>query len=760
MNKNYTLKHVFLIIAISIVGFVHSQETFTFTNCGATGQDGPDAGAVTAEYVGTTLEGDVTETDGIQYWTVPATGEYSIQVSGAQGGDAGGLGARMYGEFDLVSGQELKLLVGQAGATDDFQHGSGGGGSFVVYSIDDMPLIVAGGGGGHGKGSPGINVNTRGAITEAGQAGGVSGAPGGTGGGGGAAASGLTGGTADTPGADSPGSTWASGGGGFFTEGGACSAGTVPGGRAFVDGGQGGEPALGGSGTHSEGGFGGGGGAGDRGAGGGGYSGGGGGTSNNDGGGGGGSYNDGVNQTNTAGVNPGHGSIIIIQLCLPLTVTVSSEEICLGETFTLDAEGEGVITWDGGVTNGEPFEPDAAGVTTYTSSSDDDLDCGFTVDIEVFELPEVTASVDETEICLGESVTFTGGGATTYEWGPIDIVDGEPIELDESGVFVVTGTDDNGCENEAEIEVTVFELPVVEATADATELCEGDELILTGEGAEDYDWDMGVTDDEAFVPDIGTETYTVTGTDDNGCEDTDEIEVTVYELPTVTASASETEVCFGYEVTFNGDGAEVYEWDMGVTNDEPIAMETAGTNIFTVIGTDDNGCENTASVTVEVLDEIVVTSTLTDEILGGDGAIDVSVSGGAPGYTFDWDNDGTGDFDDTEDLTDLVGGLYTLVVMDDNGCTTTVVIDLTSQVSISNIELAKIVLYPNPTTDNIIIQSPEAFVYSIVTINGKTILNGNGVKNEEISLSEFAKGIYFVNLTIEDQTKTIKVIKQ
>ncbi|MDG1915722.1 MAG: T9SS type A sorting domain-containing protein [Crocinitomix sp.] len=687
MNKNYTLKHVFLIIAISIVGFVHSQETFTFTNCGATGQDGPDAGAVTAEYAGTTLEGDVTETDGIQYWTVPATGEYSIQVSGAQGGDAGGLGARMYGEFDLVSGQELKLLVGQAGATDDFQHGSGGGGSFVVYSIDDMPLIVAGGGGGHGKGSPGINVNTRGAITEAGQAGGVSGAPGGTGGGGGAAASGLTGGTADTPGADSPGSTWASGGGGFFTEGGACSSGTVPGGRAFVDGGQGGEPAPG---ADSEGGFGGGGGAGDRGAGGGGYSGGGGGTSNNDGGGGGGSYNDGVNQTNTAGVNPGHGSIIIIQLCLPLTVTVSSEEICLGETFTLDAEGEGVITWDGGVTNGEPFEPDAAGVTTYISSSDDDLDCPFTIDIEVLELPEVTASVDEDEICIGESIVLAGGGADEYTWFPLEIEDGED-----------------------------------------------------------------------YTPGVGEFTYTVIGTDDEtGCENTAEVDVAVYDLPEVVATASDEEICLGGSVTLNGEGATTYVWDPEEEDGVEFTPDATGTTTYAVEGTDDNGCVNEAEIDVTVYEALEITFTTTDEILGTDGEIDITVTGGSTPYTYDWDNDGTGDFDDVEDLEGLTCGTYIVVAVCDAGCTASETIEVGCQVGIEELNGLAVSIYPNPTKDNIIIQSPEAFVYSIVTINGKTILNGNGVKNEEISLSEFAKGIYFVHLTIEDQTKTIKVIKQ
>lgn len=57
---------------------------------------------------------------------------------------------------------------------------------------------------------------------------------------------------------------------------------------------------------------------------------------------------------------------------------------------------------------------------------------------------------------------------------------------------------------------------------------------------------------------------------------------------------------------------------------------------------------------------------------GGDGQINIDVTGGSNPYTFDWDNDGTGDFDDPEDLTGLTAGTYTVIVKDDNGCTDTI----------------------------------------------------------------------------------------
>ena len=54
-----------------------------------------------------------------------------------------------------------------------------------------------------------------------------------------------------------------------------------------------------------------------------------------------------------------------------------------------------------------------------------------------------------------------------------------------------------------------------------------------------------------------------------------------------------------------------------------------------------------------------------------DGSIDITISGGTLPYSYDWDNDGTFDFDDGEDLENLSGGTYNVVVRDVNGCETT-----------------------------------------------------------------------------------------
>lgn len=145
---------------------------WTFTNGNSAGRTGPTVSNLRILYntVGNTwINNDsyFTVTGGIQYWTVPRTGTYTITARGAQGAPAtvtgGGLGTVMQGDFSLRQGQKLQILVGQSGRppTGQFSYGNasaGGGGSFVVLNSGVVAtvanvdlLLVAGGGGGSGN---------------------------------------------------------------------------------------------------------------------------------------------------------------------------------------------------------------------------------------------------------------------------------------------------------------------------------------------------------------------------------------------------------------------------------------------------------------------------------------------------------------------------------------------------------------------------------------------------------------------------------
>ena len=397
----------------------------------------------------------------MQTYVVPA-GINLIQIEawGAQGqGGNGGLGGYVSGELSVTPGETLNIFVG---GQDGYNGGgigwaasakNGGGASDVRVGGTTLAdrVIVAGGGGAGGPTDVGTHSGgaggggTVGPNYAGGGGGGGYGGPGGVGG--------LTGGTGNT--------TCHSGGagGGGFTSGGTGSCNTCYSSTCGEDGtlGQGGNGDTWENGIcySSYNGTAGGGG---------GYYGGGGTSVGNcgSGGGGGGSSWTGslANNVLTGGVKTGNGQIVITELCTGLITTVSSDSICEGEEVTLHAEsaGTGVITWDGGITDGVAFTP-SVGTTTYTATSSDPNDCPFVIDVFVGANPVVDAGSD-LNLCEGEEATLNGSGtATDWTWdgGVTDGVSFTPPVG--TTTYTLTGLiDSTGCSATDMVDVTYNEI--------------------------------------------------------------------------------------------------------------------------------------------------------------------------------------------------------------------------------------------------------------------------------------------------------------
>lgn len=364
--------------------------------------------------------------------------------------------------------------------------------------------------------------------------------------------------------------------------------------------------------------------------------------------------------------------------CDELTTVVSATDICLGEEFTLEGTSVngGVITWDGGVDNGVPFTPVAAGTVTYNATSTSPDDCPFSVDITVHDLPTVIANVDDADICLDESVIFTGGGADSYSWD-MGVVDGVAFTPAVAGLvtYTVTGTTlAAGCENTATVDVMVNDIPIVTASVDDDEICLGESIIFSGGGADTYVWDMGVVDGVAFTPmAVGVETYTVTGTDAvSGCENTASIDVEVLDEIPVVANVSDANICIGESVIFTGSGADTYIWDMGVVDGVSFTPVAAGTFTFNMLGTITGGCSGVDDVTITV-HPLPIVNFIADETKGC-APFATSFSSSTPGATYMWSfgDGGTGSGASVNHNYPSAGEYdVTLTVITVNGCTAT-----------------------------------------------------------------------------------------
>jgi gliding motility-associated-like protein len=284
---------------------------------------------------------------------------------------------------------------------------------------------------------------------------------------------------------------------------------------------------------------------------------------------------------------------------LPATSAGTDVSICAGQSTTLTASGANTYTWTGAA--GNPITVSPAVTTTYTVTGTSAAGCtnADQVIVTVNPLPSVNGGADVT-VCSGQAVTLTATGTSTYSWNPA-ITNGVSFNPTNTATYVVTGTSALGCVATDNVLVTVNPIPVV-VVNDAA-LCVGGTVALTASGATTYAWspatNLSATTGSNLTFTAGSTTnYTITGTSAAGCVGTDNATVTVNALPVVIAGADQT-VCEGNQITLTASGATTYSWNPIATNGTAFTPPL-GTTLYTVTGTNANGCIATDQVSVLV----------------------------------------------------------------------------------------------------------------------------------------------------------------
>ncbi len=195
--------------------------------------------------------------------------------------------------------------------------------------------------------------------------------------------------------------------------------------------------------------------------------------------------------------------------------------------------------------------------------------------------------------------------------------------------------------------------PRVEADLFPKRICEGSCTELEAEafhGNPPYAFTWGhdsVPDGpgpHVVCPDQTTD-YIVTVTDSSGETDKDTVTVVVDPLPDVVAGG-DTTVCQGECVGLSVSGGNGYEWSPDSTLDDPTLEDPLAcpdvSTIYSVVGTDTNGCKASDNITVNI--EICIEVALSGDTVceGGSGQLEAVASGNNPPFTYDWSGGGLG----------------------------------------------------------------------------------------------------------------------
>lgn len=385
-----------------------------------------------------------------------------------------------------------------------------------------------------------------------------------------------------------------------------------------------------------------------------------------------------VQVTDVATGCPAYNSATVTVFTIPtVAATTPNTTVCSGSPATLTASGADTYTWQptAGPISGTTVTVNPITTTTYTvtgTSIDGCVDTG-TVTVITNPLPPVDATSSSPDVCIGSFVTLNAAGAVTYNWQPGNNNNASyNVTPATNTTYTLTGVDGNGCVNTDSLTMIVNPLPTITATASPDTVCTGNADTLTAFGGVSYVWSNGDTSNTSIVAPSTLTTYTVTGTDTNGCANNGT--VTVYALLSgpVTATAAYPAVCSGSPDYLSASGASNYNWMPGNMSGSSIVINPSATTTYTVTGSTSNGCVKIDSLTVTVNQLPAVAGSASDYIFCA-GAPSTLTATGASTYT--WNPGNLAGNSVTVNPTSTT--TYTATGTDANGCSDTANVTLT-----------------------------------------------------------------------------------
>ncbi len=374
-------------------------------------------------------------------------------------------------------------------------------------------------------------------------------------------------------------------------------------------------------------------------------------------------------------------------------VTEQVNVLCFGEntgSITTDISG-GTAPYSFSWTNGSSAQNISSLVAgTYTITVTDALGCIETATVVITEpaAPLALSSSVTDILCHGGNnggidLTVTGGtGIYSYQWsdGFAFIYDDTTQDLSNlyADQYLVIVTDENGCFDSltSVIEEPSAPLELTSQTIDVD--CFGaatgsiDINITGGTPNYSFSWSNGSTAEDLTAITAGD--YTITVTDQNGCQIQSTITINEPVAPLEVSTVGRDALCFGastgsIETNVTGGTAPyTYSWSNGSTNEDLINIPAG---VYTITVTDANGCTAFSGSTISEPVELLVNISITDPSCFGfsDGSVVLDITGGVQPYYFNWGNQNEILLNNpSETIDSIITGEYFIRVTDDNGC--------------------------------------------------------------------------------------------
>lgn len=382
------------------------------------------------------------------------------------------------------------------------------------------------------------------------------------------------------------------------------------------------------------------------------------------------------------------------------TITNTVDPTCFNScngvaAVSMSGTGVGPFTysWDDPSNQTTIFASGLCGGVNYTVTVTDANGCISTASVSLTDPPALSLTLNPSDaICNGECSGAIGSSVTggtppyAYQWNDAaQQVSSTAVNLCASVSYTLTVTDDHNCISSAVSSVGQPTPIEIDSTV-SNSFCGqsiGEACVTISGGIPGYDvvWvHNGSTN--LCQTGLASGSYLVEVTDANDCPAFSSVTVTDVSGPTSTVSNVTNVSCAGGSngqataLVSGGTPPFTYQWDANTGNQmTPTASNLiAGSYTYSII--DSAGCVASGVAVITEPQPLSLYLNPTDPVCSGssNGTITSTVFGGTAPYTYSWSHDPNLT---TGSASGLPAGFYSLTIEDDNGCSTTEIVNLT-----------------------------------------------------------------------------------